>query len=696
MSVKILTIEQWMRRRLGIVLASMIVGLVVTLTAYLCNSWFELAGRESAALQRVAESTALGIAQNNRTLVEAALTSALKDLKAESLSLCQGDMAVFSYPASRASCVTGKRMWARSLKQSIPGINQFHILVETSFIADKGSILLGCLMAIVVLAIGLTSAISLRRKLRGDILEPLRASVESLEDTNIVEINDLRRRIRETAELKARQHSTQVAMTIASQVSHDIRSPLAALDMVVKSLSDLPEDKRLLIRSSIGRIRDIANDLLDKNRSLSNAPPHSLEVEPVRSPEPAQGVQLISSLLDGLVSEKRLQFRSQIGLEIDLTLDHHSYGIFATVNSTEFKRVISNLVNNAVEALNEIGRVVVSVRRHQNEVLISVCDNGQGIPPEILARLGQRGETHGKAGGSGLGLYHARTTVESWGGRFAVRSTVGQGTEVVLALPAAPAPAWFVERLQVASESTVIVLDDDTSIHQIWKGRFESQGAARTHIELVHLSTPDQLKSWVSAHSDEHARYKLFLIDYELLGFRESGLDLIEQLGLQQCSILVTSRFEEKPIRARCEHLGVRLIPKGMAGFVPFALEELPGAPHAPSQLVQPISSLDAVLIDDDQLVHSIWQLSAASHKKSLKTFFSFDSFVGKAGEIGRDVPIYVDVSLANGQRGEIIAEEIVGMGFRSVYLCTGYESSAFSNLAFLKGVIGKDPPFGS
>ena len=64
----------------------------------------------------------------------------------------------------------------------------------------------------------------------------------------------------------------------------------------------------------------------------------------------------------------------------------------------------------------------------------------------------------------------------------------------------------------------------------------------------------------------------LFLMDYEISGSTESGLDLIETLGIQKQSILVTSRYEEKNIRERCESLGVRLIPKSMSGFVPIEI----------------------------------------------------------------------------------------------------------------------------
>src|SRR5205807_2647739 len=99
---------------------------------------------------------------------------------------------------------------------------------------------------------------------------------------------------------------------VASQVAHDVRSPLAALDSVMKDLAGLPEDKRSILRSAAGRIRDIANDLLEKNReaAATNGP---------------ASINLVSSHSDPIISEKRLQFRARIGVEIDGRLDTPSY-----------------------------------------------------------------------------------------------------------------------------------------------------------------------------------------------------------------------------------------------------------------------------------------------------------------------------------------------------------------------------------
>ena len=324
----------------------------------------------------------------------------------------------------------------------------------------------------------------------------------------------------------------------------------------------LPEDIRLLMRSSVNRIRDIANNLVEPLKTLSK--------EFTLQQASESHVYLLSSIIDNIISEKRMQFRSLIGIEIEAQLGASSYGIFAEVNLVEFKRVLSNLINNAVEALRNEGNVSITLG-HQNEhAMITIIDNGIGIPPHILPKLGKRGVSHDKANGSGLGLHHAKTSLQQWHGALSIHSKDGAGTAVQITLPLAKPPQWFVKQITLKPAQTVVIFDDDMSIHQIWHGKFqpliETMG-----IELVSLSTPAQFREWMK-HVHKPLSNVLFLVDHELLGFTESGLDLIQAFSIETSSILVTSHFEEIAIMERCEAQHIRMIPKATAPFVPVNL----------------------------------------------------------------------------------------------------------------------------
>ncbi|MCX5791296.1 MAG: HAMP domain-containing sensor histidine kinase [Elusimicrobia bacterium] len=468
---------------------------------------------------------------------------------------------------------------------------------------------------------------------------------------------------------------------LSAQVAHDIRSPLAALDSALKDVSQLPENKRLLIRGAAGRIRDIANGLLEKNRQTRTAAGQAEGGPSAGQPE----AYLLSSLIEPVITEKRLQFRDSMDVAIEADLGPDSYGLFAKVRPVEFSRMLSNLINNGVEALDRGGSVILGLSHEKDRIAITVRDDGRGIPPEILARLGQMGETHGKAGGSGLGLFHARTTVESWGGSLALCSEAGKGTTLTLTLPQAAQPAWFVQELVFRADSHVVILDDDTSIHQVWKGLFESARLKERGIDVISFSAPEMLRQWVGANPAA-AEDAVYLVDYELLGHKETGLDLAGELKIAGKAIMVTSRYEEPYVMQGCRKLGMRLIPKNLVGLVPVSVSEKTKKSPWPA-------GRQAALLDDDDLVNFNWKMAARSAGIELKTYKNAGEFLLAAETLSKDTPVYIDSELGEGVSGADIAKELHQKGFSDITMATGHGPKRFEQLSWLK-VSGKEPPW--
>ncbi|HAH32747.1 MAG TPA: hypothetical protein DCL44_10585 [Elusimicrobia bacterium] len=548
-------------------------------------------------------------------------------------------------------------------------------------------------------------------KLQDAIQRSIKSLPRSLRDTPFaVLIERLAEVLQKASHLESELAVAKATSNLAAQVAHDIRSPLTALDAALKNAAQMPEEQRIIVRHAVNRIRDIANNLLEKNRQQTHAP--TAAGAGAAADEP-QEVCLLSSIVDPVVTEKRLQFESKPGIDIDFELTRESYGLFAKIQPVEFKRLVSNLVNNAVEALESHrsqssggavsnglwpkGDVKVTLSAADGKVLIEVKDSGKGIPPEILAKLGQRGETHGKAGGSGLGLFHARTTAEGWGGSLAITSELGKGTTVTVRLPAVEPPAWFVSKLELLSGRAVVILDDDETIHQVWRGRFESARAKEQGIEVYHFSEPDKLRGWLK-NNPAKAESAVYLFDFELLGHKETGLSLAEELGLGGKAILVTSRYEEHRILRECERLKIRMIPKGLAGLVPITAENsvqrIANSEETAKKNVDstPASGVE-VLLDDDALVHMTWKMTARNKGITLKAFKTPAEFFASLETFPKDTPIYLDSELGDGVKGEDIAKDLREKGFTGIYLETGHPPEKFSHLPWLK-VIGKEPPW--
>jgi signal transduction histidine kinase len=217
---------------------------------------------------------------------------------------------------------------------------------------------------------------------------------------------------------------------LSKQVAHDIRSPLAALSVLEKELEKLSDDSRHLLTSAISRIREIITDLLQKNKDETVIDNSGFNRKPSEVKEHS-----ILNDIEEIISEKRVQHRIRTGIHIELEVDDSSNKLFGKFSSIEFRRIISNLLDNAVESLGNNGIIIITANVFEGQMSLTISDNGKGIPKSILPKLGFEGVTYGKKYGNGLGLYHARKTIESWNGKLTIDSLLGKGTTIHIILP---------------------------------------------------------------------------------------------------------------------------------------------------------------------------------------------------------------------------------------------------------------------
>lgn len=106
----------------------------------------------------------------------------------------------------------------------------------------------------------------------------------------------------------------------------------------------------------------------------------------------------------------------------------------------------------------------------------------------------------------------------------------------------------------------------------------------------------------------------------------------------------------------------------------------------------------DYILVDDDLLVRMTWELNAQVRNHKLKVYENPEDLKLDLSSIDLNTIFYIDSNLGknvNGEdiKGEHLANELFDAGFMNLYLVTGYESSSFSHLKYIKGVFKKDPP---
>ena len=293
---------------------------------------------------------------------------------------------------------------------------------------------------------------------------------------------------------------------LASQVAHDIRSPLAALDAVLEGAYQLPQYQRELVRNASNRIRQIANALLTRNKALPSIQDSDLIAIPIA----AFALQIIE--------EKKAQYYARSSISFDFLLKAPM--VSSKIDERELMRALSNLLDNAAEATEE-GTICLSLFADDEFTFIEVIDKGKGIPDEILGQLGEIGMSFGKEGqsGSGLGLYHARRLIEAAHGSFQIESKINFGTTIRLKLPREH-PNWLASQIRVNS-GKIVILDDDTAVHELWRKRFSSENIAG--LDLIFFSKIGDFSDWVSKYA--HLA-NLFLLDFNLDLVARTGIDV--------------------------------------------------------------------------------------------------------------------------------------------------------------------------
>lgn len=468
-----------------------------------------------------------------------------------------------------------------------------------------------------------------------------------------------------TAELQSKENEVKL-VKMATQVAHDIRSPLAALDIVIKDITQVPVEQRELILHATQRIHDIANNLLTQHKDVSNLAEKTNKNTP----------ELIADMVLSVASEKRAQHKASHIL-LSTEISEAAYSAFVSVVASDFKRVLSNLLNNAFEAFqnNAEGKINLCLDVEDNRVKLTIQDNGCGIPPDILPKILTGGVSFDKPHGHGLGLSSAIKMIEdNWTGQFLIDSGVNVGTMINIYLPKSYAPAWFASELTISKNEIIVILDDDQSIHDLWHQRLESIDYSLSFFDFYNMV---EFLEWYSKHPKQA---KLFLIDYELLGSDSTGLEIIEQLNIATSSYLVTSRYQESAMQQHCQKIGLKLIPKSFVIHIPIYFKSADIA--------------DLIFIDDDEELTEAWKMLGDKVGKKVITYNRIEEFRAEMDNYTKNIPIYIDSNLNSELSGELFAKELYDKGFLNLYLATGYDASFFGEMPWIKEIVEKTPPF--
>jgi two-component system phosphate regulon sensor histidine kinase PhoR len=220
---------------------------------------------------------------------------------------------------------------------------------------------------------------------------------------------------------------------MVGNISHEFRTPLAAIKAMVETLRDVAVDDREAARDFLSRIEvevDRMTQLVAELTELSRIETGKAELEL----EPMD----ISGLVEEAVAQLRPQAeRQKLALETSLASGLPS----VTVDKERVRQVMVNLIHNAIKFNRPGGNIRITTKSSGEAVSIEVTDTGIGIAREDLPHIFERfykGDKSRAGQGSGIGLAIAKHVVESHGGNIQVESEEGKGTTFTINLPLTP------------------------------------------------------------------------------------------------------------------------------------------------------------------------------------------------------------------------------------------------------------------
>lgn len=376
---------------------------------------------------------------------------------------------------------------------------------------------------------GLTAPIKLRGETIGVIALFLDRGTRKYDWMHVASIEEICRRTSaalENARLYAAAQRAVVRAEEASRakdeflatVSHELRTPLTAILGWARLLADRTSDPALakpvnvIHRNALAQAK-IIDDILDVSRVITGK--FRLETRPT---------DLLAIVRDALEVVRPSATAKGVALELEAEVP----SVKLVADSQRLQQAIWNLLSNAVKFTDAGGRVLVTVRRTEFAVVISVEDTGAGIDADFLPFVFDRfrqadATTTRRLGGLGLGLAIVRHIIELHGGRVSATSEgLGKGSTFIVVLPLRAVPQEVSEPQRPAPKHVespggaalsgvkVLVVEDDDDTRDLLASALSERGAevqsapsAQSGFDLFRVQRPDVVVSDVGMPGED-------------------------------------------------------------------------------------------------------------------------------------------------------------------------------------------------
>lgn len=242
----------------------------------------------------------------------------------------------------------------------------------------------------------------------------------------VAEYNRMVDELEKSVEMLARSEREMAWREMAKQVAHEIKNPLTPMKLSIQQLQRAWNDKHESMNDYFEKVTKTLIEQIDNLSAIATEFSHFAKMPK----DKAEKLQL-EALIDGIV-----QLYSLPTIQMKLIYDTSvSYEVWA--DKDQLSRVFINLISNAIQAIpdEKPGEIVISLEQKRASIVITIKDNGKGIPLEIIDRMFQPNFTT-KSSGMGLGLAISKNIIENFGGHITFETISNVGTTFFIEIPA--------------------------------------------------------------------------------------------------------------------------------------------------------------------------------------------------------------------------------------------------------------------
>ncbi len=240
----------------------------------------------------------------------------------------------------------------------------------------------------------------------------------------VSEYNTMIVALKESVDRLAQSEREDALRELAQHVAHEIKNPLTPMKLGVQQLQNAYRNKSADYDILFEKVTNLVIRQID---TLSSIATDFNDSAKIGNPVPLNINLLLQQISDLFSHNASLSIRHDFDPKSDLL-------VFADAN--KLNRVFTNLLNNAVQAIPETRRGIITIRSRQNEdeVIVSIEDNGSGIP-DLLRKKIFIPNFSTKSSGTGLGLAIVKAIIEQAGGNISFTSIVDKGSVFTVSLP---------------------------------------------------------------------------------------------------------------------------------------------------------------------------------------------------------------------------------------------------------------------